>query len=303
MKFLRIIPLTIFTALLLLALKIVDVSRGTEAVSEMLSIASATATEAEKPAEKEAKPADADHGEKATGKKSEEKKEAKESDAKEGKKEDGKPEAKGEGKEGKKEDGKPEAKGEGKEGEKKEGDKKEEGKDAHGGGEKDKEKKNPAVSGSVGTVTDRFYTASEVEVLKNLSKRREDLDRWADNIQVKEATLAATEKRIGEKIDQINAMKREVSDLLAQYNAKEDAKLKSLVKIYENMKPKDAARIFNDMEMPVLLLVIDKMSEKKAAPILADMEPRKAKQITVELAEQRRLDTTKLENVSNKTAQ
>lgn len=52
------------------------------------------------------------------------------------------------------------------------------------------------------------------------------------------------------------------------------------------------------MEMPILLLVIDKMAEKKAAPILAEMDSRKAKQITVELAEQKRVNTAKLNNTT-----
>ena len=97
-------------------------------------------------------------------------------------------------------------------------------------------------------------------------------------------------------------MKKEVAALLAQYNEKEDAKIHSLVKIYENMKAKDAARIFDEVEMPILLLVIDKMSEKKIAPILAEMEPKKAKQITVMLAEQRRVTAAKVTAVNGAVA-
>jgi flagellar motility protein MotE (MotC chaperone) len=152
-----------------------------------------------------------------------------------------------------------------------------------------KENKNPNVSNSAGETTDRRFTAVEVELLQNLAKRREELDRWEKNVQIKEATLEATQKRIDEKITQIEAMKREVALLLSQYNTQEDAKIRSLVKIYENMKPAEAARIFDEVEMPILLLVIDMMSEKKAAPILAAMNPKRAKQLTVELANERRL--------------
>lgn len=149
---------------------------------------------------------------------------------------------------------------------------------------------NPAVSASPGTTVDRRYTPVEVELLQNLAQRRDELDRWERNIMIKESTLAATEKRIDEKITQVESMKKEVALLLSQYNEKEDTKIRSLVKIYENMKPKDAARIFDEVEMPILLLVIDKMSEKKVAPILAFMDSRKAKSITVQLAEQRRIN-------------
>lgn len=159
-------------------------------------------------------------------------------------------------------------------------------------------KKNPAVSQTPGETVNQRLTPSETDLLKNLGKRREELRRWENNIQIKEAALNATEKRIDEKIGKIEAMQQEVSTLLAQYNAQEDAKIRSLVKIYESMKPKDAARIFDEVEMPILLLVIDKMAEKKAAPILAEMDSKKAKQVTVELAAQRRSMDGKLNNLN-----
>lgn len=164
-----------------------------------------------------------------------------------------------------------------------------------GGNQKgDKDKKDSPLSEVAGETVEHRYTPVEVELLQNLTRRREELDRWEKNIEIKEAALDATEKRLDDKIAQIDAMKKEVATLLEQYNEKEDTKIRSLVKIYENMKPKDAARIFDEVEMPILLLVIDKMSEKKTAPILAEMDPKKAKQITVQLAEQRKVSTAKL---------
>ncbi len=159
---------------------------------------------------------------------------------------------------------------------------------------KEEKTKNPAVSDIPGDTMDHRFTPVEVELLQNLVKRREELDRWEKNIEIKESALDATEKRLDDKITQIDAMKKEVAALLTQYNDKEDAKIRSLVKIYENMKPKDAARIFDEVEMPVLLLVVDKMSEKKIAPILAEMDPKKAKQITIQLAEQHRVGSAKI---------
>jgi flagellar motility protein MotE (MotC chaperone) len=158
---------------------------------------------------------------------------------------------------------------------------------------KPEKEKNPNVSQVSGESVEHRFTPVEVELLQNLVKRRQELDRWEKNIEIKETALDATEKRLDDKIAQIDAMKKEVAGLLAQYNDKEDAKIRSLVKIYENMKPKDAARIFDEVEMPVLLLVIDKMPEKKIAPILAEMDSKKAKQVTIQLAEQRRVGSSK----------
>ena len=62
--------------------------------------------------------------------------------------------------------------------------------------------------------------------------------------------------------------------------------------LYENMKPRDAATIMNDMEMTVLLPVLDRMKEAKVARILAAMQPDKARQATAELAQLRQRANT-----------
>ncbi len=46
----------------------------------------------------------------------------------------------------------------------------------------------------------------------------------------------------------------------------DDANWAGLVKVYETMKPRDAAAIFNDMDLPVLLQVLDRMKEAKSRP-------------------------------------
>lgn len=279
MRSFRLLPATILIATLFLVMKTVEIVRGTGA---LISSVSAQQQEEKKDEKKE-------------DKKKEEKEEKKEGNKDEDKKEKtDKKEEKTKGEKEKSSEEKPKEEDKKKEdGKEKESDKKpkEENKEEKEG---EKEEKNPAVSDTPGATTGRNFSQAEIELLQSLARRRDELARWERNIQVKESALDATEKRIEEKIVQIETMKKAVAELLAQYNTQEDAKLKSLVKIYESMKPDEAARIFNEVEMPVLLLVIDKMAEKKAAPILARMDPKKAKQITVELAEQRRLHSSRL---------
>ncbi len=132
----------------------------------------------------------------------------------------------------------------------------------------------------------------ERELLESLSKRREELQAWSESISMRENILNATEMKINKKISDLKILEKRVSELLAQYNDKEDAKIRSLVKIYESMKPKDAANIFNELEMDILLSVVDAMSERRAAPILAKLNPEKARMVTEALAKERRLSAT-----------
>lgn len=128
----------------------------------------------------------------------------------------------------------------------------------------------------------------EIAVLESLSERREKLDKLERELALKEKVLQATESRIDQKIAELTSMSTELKELLVTYEKEEDAKISSLVKIYEAMKPKDAARIFNDLDMNILLMVVDRMSERRVAPVLAGMDPQKARDVTQQLADQQR---------------
>ena len=125
----------------------------------------------------------------------------------------------------------------------------------------------------------------ESELLKALAERRAELDRRDAELREREAVLQATEKRIEEKLAKIDESEKKKAAAEKAKSDEEEARLKSLVKIYETMKPKEAARVFEQLEMTVLLAVVERMKEGKAAPILAAMEPAKAKAVTVALAD------------------
>lgn len=133
------------------------------------------------------------------------------------------------------------------------------------------------------------FSAREVDVLQKLSERREKLDNWEREVALREKVLEATEQRIDTKISEMKSLNDEIQKLLVAYKSEEDAKIRSLVKIYETMKPKDAARIFDQLDLDVLLMVVDRMSERKVAPVLAAMSPDKAKEVTQQLADQQKL--------------
>ncbi len=132
-------------------------------------------------------------------------------------------------------------------------------------------------------------TDEEIDLLQMLAKRREVIEQRAAGLKQRETLLEAAEKRIDEKIAKLEVLQKAIEDLLIRRDEQEEAQLTSLVKIYENMKPKDAARIFEELDMAVLLDVIERMKERKTAPILAQMNPRRAKAITLELAQRRGL--------------
>lgn len=132
-------------------------------------------------------------------------------------------------------------------------------------------------------------TPSEIEVLQQLAQRREELARRADALDRREGLLKAAEHRLDQKLQGLKDLQATLERLIAEYKAQQDEQTQTLVKIYENMKPKDAARIFEELEMGTLLGVADRMKERKLAALLAEMNPARAKDVTEELARLRTL--------------
>jgi flagellar motility protein MotE (MotC chaperone) len=134
-----------------------------------------------------------------------------------------------------------------------------------------------------------LLTQSEIDLLQKLAERRVEIDSRGRELETREALLAAAESRIDQKISDFKALQATIESLIKTYDDQQDAKLMSLVKIYESMKPKDAALIFEELEMDVLLQVAERMKERSLAPIMAKMNPVRAREVTVELNALRKL--------------
>lgn len=133
------------------------------------------------------------------------------------------------------------------------------------------------------------FTPSELELLQRLSERRKVIESQAQELQTREAMLQAAEARIDGKIAELQQLEQTLMDLVAEADAQQQQKTQQLVRIYGAMKPKDAARIFNDLDMPILLTVVENMKENKVAPILSQMDAIKATAVTEALSARNRL--------------
>ena len=151
----------------------------------------------------------------------------------------------------------------------------------------------PATSAPAPASDQGSMTQTEMDVLQKLSARRDQLDTREKDIERREALLKAGEDQIDHKVAELRGLQGTIEGLLRQYNEQEANKIRSLVKIYENMKPKEAAKIFEQLDMPILLDVVEGMKEQKVAPILAEMDPAKALNVTTELATRRQIPTPK----------
>lgn len=128
---------------------------------------------------------------------------------------------------------------------------------------------------------------AERTLLQDLRGRRAELDARDAAAQRREAVVAAAEKRLSARLDELTAMQARLEALDGARRERDEANWRGLVKTYETMRPRDAAAIFNDLDQPVLMQVLDRMKEAKAAAVLAAMQPDRARLATTDLAKWR----------------
>lgn len=136
------------------------------------------------------------------------------------------------------------------------------------------------------------FTDEEVEVLQQLAKRREELELKSRQIDEREAMVVAAEQRMEQKMAELKALQSTVEDLLKKRSDAEEQRLQTLVQTYEKMKPKDAAQVFEEMDMDILKDIVSRMKTARAAAILALVSPTKVKELTYELAQEKVLPFT-----------
>lgn len=128
-------------------------------------------------------------------------------------------------------------------------------------------------------------SANEIIVLRSLQARREALDERETGVETREAAAAAAETRLQEQIAELKAVETQIQGLLTQMDTKRDERMASLVKSYESMKPKDAARIFDSMEDAVLLDLAKSMKPATLAAVMSSMQTKRAEALTRMLAD------------------
>ena len=132
-------------------------------------------------------------------------------------------------------------------------------------------------------------TAAEIKVLQSLAKRRDQIKLREKELQSKESVLTAVEARLDSKLNELKDVKDKIEDAMNKDDEKQKTKLKRLVKIYEGMKPKDAAKIMQDLHLELVVRIFEQMKEKSGSAIMAKMDIEAARLITAKLAQRRRL--------------
>lgn len=120
---------------------------------------------------------------------------------------------------------------------------------------------------------------SEKAIAERLSERRAELEAKQRDMEMRENLMKAAEKRLEARIEELKKLEGKDAETVDR--------LKGVVVMYEAMRPKDAARIFDRMELRTLLDIVNQMNPRKVSEVMALMKPENAERLTGELARRR----------------
>jgi flagellar motility protein MotE (MotC chaperone) len=125
---------------------------------------------------------------------------------------------------------------------------------------------------------------AERAILERLQSRRQELEARAREIDIRESLLKAAEKRVEGKVEELKGVESRISTASGQKTEADAARFKGIITMYEAMKPKDAAKVFDRLEMPVLFEIASQIAPRKMSDILGLMSTDAAERLTVEMA-------------------
>ena len=146
-------------------------------------------------------------------------------------------------------------------------------------------KAGPPMCLPVDLAKEAGISAAEFRLLQTLQERRQTLDTRERDIVTRENLLATTDAKIQERMSALKAVEGNLQKLLGQVDDLESQRITSLVRVYEKMKPKDVAAVWEGLDTEVLLKIAQKMKEQPLSLILAKMSPERAREVTRRLAE------------------
>jgi len=141
----------------------------------------------------------------------------------------------------------------------------------------------------IATAGAALASGAERQILERLQQRREQLDARARELDIRESLVKAAEQRIDAHLAEIKEVEARIKTETKEKDQVEAARFKGLVTMYENMKPRDAAKIFDGLDMDVLIKVVSQINPRSMADIMAQMSPEMAEHLTVALASKAQL--------------
>jgi flagellar motility protein MotE (MotC chaperone) len=136
-------------------------------------------------------------------------------------------------------------------------------------------------------------SASDIPLLQSLQERRKVIEEREKSVAEREAAFHSLEQQLEEKLASLTTLRKEIAALIGEKEAFEEKRFEHLVKVYEGMKPEEAASLIERLQEDTATKLFYRMKEKKVSQLLAFVKPEVAARLSERLAMQQQKDQQK----------
>lgn len=150
-----------------------------------------------------------------------------------------------------------------------------------------KTENSAALSGGPEAATTKEKAEKQTEDVSYFSKlveRKDQLDQREQDLNRLEEELQKQRVSIENQIERLETLRGEVSEILKDRVELDQERVNKLVEMYSNMKPKQAAEVFETLNERLAIEVLGRMKKQNAAQILNLIDKEKAKALTEKFA-------------------
>lgn len=117
-----------------------------------------------------------------------------------------------------------------------------------------------------------------------IQQKEAELKQREEDLRAKEEYLSKIENEVEQKLKELIAVQKEIHAYRSEREENQNGKVRSLAKIYGTMKPKEAAKLLDNLDEKLVMNIISTMSPDEAAGILSNMDVKKAAKISEALS-------------------
>ena len=127
------------------------------------------------------------------------------------------------------------------------------------------------------------YEAAE-RVFRDMAIERDRIQQEKEDLLALKQTVAVQEQVLNLSREQLLVVIKKLDNKQQEYIEERERSAVKLAKMYEAMKPAQAAPIMQSLDMEIILDIMSRMKERQAAKILAKMDAGLAAQVSTKMS-------------------
>jgi flagellar motility protein MotE (MotC chaperone) len=142
---------------------------------------------------------------------------------------------------------------------------------------------NAARSGGLPDLSPEDYQAAD-RVFQDLARERDRIQQEKEALIALRQSVAVQEQVLKQGQDNLRAVIQKLEAKQKEYIEERENSVTKLAKMYEAMKPHQAAPIMSSLDLDIILDIMSRMKERQAAKILANMDAGLAAQVSTRMS-------------------